>query len=267
MATVQYFSDLSYGGVEYMFGDFEEHAFGLHEHDEYMFGIVERGSLDLTCGGRRQNIGPGCVVVLNPGDPHTGKSGPDGWACRDIRIRPETVCSILGLDLAPKLSRNIVHCDRLRMEIATVYDALANTHDLMTRESAVARLVAEFAASLAGERSAAAANGRRGKIAQLRDVIDAQFASDVSISELSAQVGLNPNYAITAFKEEFGITPRKYLISRRLECAKSLIREGASLAQAAAAVGFFDQSHLTRAFRSEFGYAPSTFKRAHKKRR
>lgn len=266
MATVQYFSDQSYGGVEYMSGDFEEHAFGVHEHDEYMFGIVERGALDLTCGGHRERIGPGCVVVLNPGDPHRGNSGPQGWACRDIRIRPETVCRILGLDRAPRFSRNIVRCDGLRMEIARAYDALANAKDLMTRESAIARLVSEMAASQGAAR-AAADHGRRGKVAELREIIDAEFATDVSIADLAARVGRNPNYVITAFKDVFGITPRKYLISRRLECAKSLIRKGSSLAQAAATVGFFDQSHLTRAFRSEFGYAPSTFKRAHKKRR
>lgn len=267
MTTVQYFADRSFTGVEFMFGDFEAHEFGLHEHDEYMFGIVDRGALTLQCRGRETQLSPGSVVLMNPGDPHSGKSGAEGWACRDIRLRPDAFCALSGLEAPVRFPYNVVRCDATRARIASAYVALAEARESMTRESAVISLLKYLLETRLVERKDDGGPAPRGKISQVRELIDEEFASDVSISDLARRIQMNPNYIITAFKEEFGITPRKYLISRRLAYAKNIIRKGASLADAAGAAGFFDQSHLTRAFRTEFGYAPSTYKRAHKRRR
>jgi AraC-like DNA-binding protein len=43
---------------------------------------------------------------------------------------------------------------------------------------------------------------------------------------------------------------------RRLSRARVLIRKGWSLAEAAAACGFADQSHMTRHFKNAYGLSP-----------
>ena len=50
--------------------------------------------------------------------------------------------------------------------------------------------------------------------------------------------------------------PYRYLVMRRLDYARSLIRRGTPLAEAAAASGFADQAHMTRHFKKTFGIAP-----------
>jgi AraC-like DNA-binding protein len=47
---------------------------------------------------------------------------------------------------------------------------------------------------------------------------------------------------------------------RRLERARQLIAAGGPLADAAAASGFADQSHLTRQFKQAYGVAPGTWR-------
>jgi len=47
---------------------------------------------------------------------------------------------------------------------------------------------------------------------------------------------------------------------RRLERARCLIAANASLANAAAASGFADQSHMTRQFKQAYGIAPGTWR-------
>jgi AraC-like DNA-binding protein len=44
---------------------------------------------------------------------------------------------------------------------------------------------------------------------------------------------------------------------RRLDRARSLIRRGTPLAEAAAASGFADQAHMTRHFRKTYGVSPA----------
>ena len=48
----------------------------------------------------------------------------------------------------------------------------------------------------------------------------------------------------------------RYLVGRRLERVRAEIAHGTSLADAAYAVGFADQSHMTRHFRARFGPDP-----------
>ncbi|WP_449405942.1 helix-turn-helix domain-containing protein [Massilia phosphatilytica] len=54
--------------------------------------------------------------------------------------------------------------------------------------------------------------------------------------------------SLRQFAGATGLTPHAYLIQRRIEAARALLARGAALADAAAASGFADQSHMTRIF-------------------
>ena len=57
-----------------------------------------------------------------------------------------------------------------------------------------------------------------------------------------------------------GLTPHNWLIQLRLERACLLLRlPNQNLAQVAANVGFYDQSHFNRAFRKWYGITPSQY--------
>ena len=58
------------------------------------------------------------------------------------------------------------------------------------------------------------------------------------------------------------MTPHAYMIQRRIIAARHLIARGMSLADAAAASGFADQSHMTRIFVRTYGISPSMYARA-----
>ena len=264
---IQVFSDPVIEGCEYMRGNFEAHSFGAHEHDEYMFGIVDRGAARLRCGPREATVAQHSAVLLNPGDPHSGAAAAGGWTCRDIRLRRRAVARFLGAEAAGKfrLRRNVVEDPATRAHIANIFSALGALPGVMARERAIIGLLRHLGAihSEAGVQTPHGFRESR-KMRQAREFIDAHFAGDIGLGDIARHLDLHPNYIITAFRQEFGITPRKYLISRRLAYAKTQIRQGAPLADAANAAGFYDQSHLTRSFRAEFGYTPSAYARAYK---
>jgi AraC-like DNA-binding protein len=59
-----------------------------------------------------------------------------------------------------------------------------------------------------------------------------------------------------------GMTLHGFVTQLRLRRAKDLLEGGVTPAEAAVAVGFFDQSHFTHTFRTHFGLTPKRFAQA-----
>lgn len=88
--------------------------------------------------------------------------------------------------------------------------------------------------------------------------IRAHFAEDLALADIAAAAQVSPFHLARLFKQATGRTPHQYLIEVRVESARALLTAGAnrSLAEVAEAVGFADQSHLTRHMKRLLGVTP-----------
>lgn len=82
-----------------------------------------------------------------------------------------------------------------------------------------------------------------------------------SMPELATLTGLNPRYLIRAFAAHTGLTPHRYLTALRIQRSKDLVLTGQPLSGIAADLGFADQAHFTRVFRTHVHVPPSEFRR------
>ena len=80
--------------------------------------------------------------------------------------------------------------------------------------------------------------------------------AQLTVADLAAEVGLNPNYLIQSFSKARGVSPHKYLIFKKVCRAKKMIAEGTPPLDAALALGFYDQAHFIRHFRKVMGVTP-----------
>ncbi len=93
---------------------------------------------------------------------------------------------------------------------------------------------------------------------RLAEFIEANVASDLSLSGLASVAGYGISRFKTLFKNSFGCTPHAYVLMRRVERAKALIAAGAlPLSQIALESGFAHQSHMAAVFRRSFGVSPT----------
>jgi AraC family transcriptional regulator len=101
----------------------------------------------------------------------------------------------------------------------------------------------------------------REKLRSVVDYIHAHLGAEVSLDELAAVAHLSPYHFARLFKNSTGLPPHQYVIARRIERAKELLRARVrpALAEVAAEVGFADQSHFTRHFRRLVGVTPKRF--------
>jgi AraC-like DNA-binding protein len=108
------------------------------------------------------------------------------------------------------------------------------------------------------------ASGARRRFALYTDAIDTGGSLDLLY--LANLAGVTRFQVIRDFKRVTGLTPGAYVRNRRVRVAGRLIEQGAPLADAAAAAGFADQSHLSRTFRSTHGITPMMYRQAYRQR-
>lgn len=96
-------------------------------------------------------------------------------------------------------------------------------------------------------------------VRRVRDFIQANYADNVSLDDLSACSGLSPFHLLRTFRRAIGMPPHAYLRQIRVEQAKQLLAVGTPIAEAAAAAGFVDQSHLNRLFKKILGMTPGAY--------
>lgn len=90
------------------------------------------------------------------------------------------------------------------------------------------------------------------------EFIQANYAEGIGLKDIAAAAHVSPYHLSRLFKRAIGYAPYQYLIRARVTGARNLLSGGRrrSLAEVAAAVGFVDQSHLTRHFKRAFGVTP-----------
>jgi AraC family transcriptional regulator len=91
-------------------------------------------------------------------------------------------------------------------------------------------------------------------------VIDHGDAGHVSLSSLARTVGRHPVHVAREFRRHYGTSIGEYHRRTRLRRARELMRSRAPFSEIAFACGFSSHSHLSRAFKAEFGMTPSAFR-------
>lgn len=99
------------------------------------------------------------------------------------------------------------------------------------------------------------------------DFVDANIDLPISVSDMADRAGFSRYHFIRLFKKTAGMTPRQFIIHRRLEKAREmLVSTESELAEVSYASGFSSQSHLCYMFKREFGVSPGVYRRLRRER-
>ena len=103
----------------------------------------------------------------------------------------------------------------------------------------------------------------RERLQRVRDYVEAHLDDDLSLTVLADISCLSPYHFSRSFKQAIGMGPQRYVMERRIERAKTLMRRTHQpLASIALEAGFTDQSHLTSVFRRATEMTPGRFRAA-----
>jgi AraC family transcriptional regulator len=92
--------------------------------------------------------------------------------------------------------------------------------------------------------------------------VEANLCSRIPIRELAGLLALSASHFCRAFKCTFGVSPRDYVLRRRIEVAQGLmLTTSEPLSSIAVRCGMCDQPHFTRSFHRIVGETPYTWRR------
>lgn len=250
--------------------------FAPHVHDGFSIGVCLEGLEMIRYRGRRHYAAPGSVVILPPGEAHTG--GPSGGANFVYRVMyPSAELLADGAAGPLRFPEPVVMDPALATELRQAHAALsraargsgppspagpgpASTEPLETG-SRLCWLFGELVRRHAA--SASPADGRPGTGLVARQVMDRladQLTCPPALPDLAADAGLSRYQLLRAFRAEVGMPPYAWLAQHRVARARLLLEHGHRPAEAATLTGFADQAHLTRWFRRVVGATPGAYR-------
>lgn len=248
-------------GVELYSARLVEHAFAPHVHDGYSIGAIEAGVERFRYQGQEHVAPAGTLVLLNPDELHTGEAEVEaGWTYQMLYIEPHTLREMTGSEAF--FPQALAHDRMLAAAYRHTFHRMWEAPDDIAFLSDFTRLIDAIVARYGKNAKVQSAPRHPHRMASMRrvlDCIEAHLDEPLGIDTLAAQAGLSVFHFVRTFSAMFHATPHQYLQARRAARAKSLLAQRATPAQAAAAAGLTDQSHLNRWFKRAYGVTPAQY--------
>jgi len=262
--------------VEVMRARYTRQSFAKHSHEYFTVGLMLSGTGSLWWRGGVQVLRPGEVVIIPPGEVHTGGLGEADQVLSYMaaHIPDDAVALYAAAESAGATAlRNggpAIICDpRLSAELGRLAHLTEGrqTFDAREAEDAVTGAIGCVADWL----SARPANPETLRslapqppfVSRARQIMDDCYADHArtSLAALAREAGVTPFHLVREFTRSTGLSPHRYLVQRRVGEARELLARGVAPSLAAAMTGFVDQSHLTTQFRRYVGTTPASYRR------
>jgi AraC-like DNA-binding protein len=233
---------------------------------EYVIGVATSVGYRLHRGGRRDTVAPNQLVVLDPSSAHSGTpidTGP--WAGRLLVIElPDVAAGAAGVEVA--FPDPMVGGPAIASRFTQLHETTRSAASRVERESSVAAFLHDLA-QLSPDWHTESNRGLdllavRAAARYLQD----NLAVNVSLDDLARAAGTSKFHLVRQFRAVTGVPPHTFQIGQRVRRARHLLESGLGVAEAAAATGFVDQSHLHRHFTRRLGITPGRYARAFARR-
>ena len=180
-----------------------------------------------------------------------------------VRTEDEVSFVKVGFNAIGELPDWLMQQAVVRSDADAVWDDLRHAADMECGKTAfVTAKLWEWLAQMQQSSTAVTVTAKTDAVDRALDTIHAQYAQNLTVSDLAAQVSLDRSYFYTVFHKRTGQSPQEYLVGYRLDKAAEWMREqGVSPSAAASAVGYTDLCQFSKMFKRRFGVSPRAYKK------
>ena len=245
----------------------------MHEYIEFYYVI--KGGVKLFCNGSSQWVYSGDVAFINWCQPHRSLCFLDHTAYYNIQLDLNTLtcgnADLFQTKYVSKLISDMKYFKQLFQGDQTMTNYFRSLtfefeHRTFTSEliiqSAICNILAYIInsenkhlmqdnCSLSTEASCYAK--------KVMQYLYGHYQNEITIDHIARHLGISPSYMCRIFKQFTGTTIIEYLNQIRCKRAISFMKEGCSMTQASAFVGYNDYTYFSRIFKKIYGVPPKEF--------
>lgn len=236
-----------------------------HSHDFCEILYVAGGAGEAILEGKKFRLAPGDLVVVNPGTLHEERSDAKAplrlifLAIRDFAV-PGLPAGCLSQEKYRVLScgeyryKMDIYLRELLQETSSqieFYQEISQglVSALLVLVMRLIRINPEDEAALSQE------------CQKIKEYLDQNFTSPITLDSLSETVYISKHYLSHLFKEQTGISPIKYLTSKRMEKACELLSETElPVSEVSKAVGYENPLYFSQVFKRVYGISPVKYR-------
>lgn len=251
----------SFGPIERVANRLVAAGFSPHRHDTYTVALTMTGVQAFNYRGAMRHSLPGQVLILHPDEIHDGHCWDEaGFSYRAAYVPPTHVQAVLGGAELPFVANGVSTDPALIAAVCNMVIDCADVEDPGAYEDALYDLA--HAMNSAAGRAATVRIANRTAVMRAREFLETAVLVGARLDQLEQVSGCDRWQLSRDFRALLGTSPYRYLQHRRVDLAKRLLREGATLVEAALGAGFADQSHFGRTFRKGVGLTPKEWLRS-----
>jgi len=250
--------------------DTEPFSFQLHKHDQFCeMLLIREGEGTFAIDGKTYVAGPGTALLYHPGVWHEELSQTHPFravyiAFRGLRLKHLPPDVFLEPDRDPVIRfdgkepfRSIY---RFAEEIA--HECRGGDFECKTMSNQLfGALLIRLSRHV--HRSQANKSGKQGTqpVYLARRYIEANYDLDITLAKLASHSYLNAYHLAHKFKEEFGVSPIRFLIEHRIEVAKRYLRTtDLPVREIGELVGYRSETSFHHIFRKVAGVTPGQYR-------
>ena len=237
-----------------------------HAHEHFSIGAITTGRSYYHYGADTFQIRAGTVVLMNPGDVHAcNPIRNQAWSYHMLYLDTPWLTDLqhqLGFSTDQGYRRFNTPYTRdavLYSGLLALYRLLVDEQaDLLQKQSALVSYFTEVQQRL--NPSNTPLREVNHKLERAAEYIRAHCTEALKLEDICHAAELSPSYLIRAFKQYYGLTPHAFLVNRRIQFARTQLRNGQLIAEVALAAGFADQAHFQRTFKQHFAATPGQYR-------
>jgi len=240
-----------------------------HIHSTLSIGAIDNGQVLYNVEGKQALLSKGKLAIINPDTLH--HCNPQEKAVRSYYMIYLDTQWCYQLQYALFGNQTFIPSNKILLDDECIYLQYINTVNiflndqfLIEKEQSLIQLLESIFLQLNAckEKSNSVTKSNNdclAQIEQLKAYLKENLTADITVNNLALELNANPYTLLRQFKKKVGITPHAYRLNYKVEQAKHYLKKGLSISDVAFQCGFFDQSHLSRHFKTITTVTPKEY--------
>ncbi len=224
----------------------KSHYYGPAVRTYWLIHYVEKGCGIFKIRDKVYNVKEGEMFVIPPYvETYYEADGETPWSYIWIGFNA-------GENITGALT-DIIFCP----QAGEIFQKIKKCHNdfLLVKAYLTARLLDLFV-MISGKKE----NFEKDYVQKALDIINSEYMYNINIEEIARRLNIDRTYFSVIFKKRMGVSPKRYLLEKRMNVATALMeKKNTSISVIANSVGYSDLYTFSKMFKKHFGVSPSNY--------